>query len=768
MALDIQTANDTWTRYTYLRDNGHLDYVEKTAKCDDFFIGHQWDRATLALLRAQRRPALTINKIIATISNVMGEQIFNRSEISFRPKRRGANPGVADALTRVFRHISDDNQLDWVRSDVFADGIIGSRGFYDARLDFQSNTAGEVRIVQLNPKNVLIDADAEDYDPDTWNDVIMTKWLSPDMISILYDEEIGQALKGADSSYWPYSYDSIDRDRDRFGDARTDAFSPGFGNSAGLVRNVRVLERQWRKLTKTKFFVDTRTGDKQQIPGEWDRNRIAAFIEGSSLSVTDALALRIRWTVVADKYVLHDDWSPYRHFTVVPFFPHFRRGRTVGLVENLLGPQELLNKVRSQELHIVNTTANSGWKLKKGALQNMTVGELEVKGAQTGLVIELDDISSAEKIQPNTVPTGLDRISFKSEDDIKNISGVSDYQTGNPREDVAAKAVRANQAAGAANNAKVMDNLRRTDYILARNVLDIVQTFYTEPRLFNITTDPLLGATEVLEVNTPTPEGVISNDLSLGEYGIVVTSEPQRDTFEDSQFEQALRMKTEAGVQIPDSFILKNSRLRDKADIVKEIESASNSPEAQEAKQLQKRKAMADVAQIEANVNLQNAKAAAEAAMAENGDSELLRERAKLDAEYEMKLAQLEKEFELKSDQMNREFALKEEQMRRELELKREAQNAELALKAKKANEEALMKRAESAAAIQESRAKAQATPSKPVRQPPSFAPVETADTKAANGGTIQRLEIALPAAGKRKTRITKDDKGGMVFEEID
>ena len=68
-----------------LRDNGHLEYVKKAAKCEDFFAGLQWDQNDLALLKAQRRPALTINKIISTISNVMGEQIFNRADARSRP-----------------------------------------------------------------------------------------------------------------------------------------------------------------------------------------------------------------------------------------------------------------------------------------------------------------------------------------------------------------------------------------------------------------------------------------------------------------------------------------------------------------------------------------------------------------------------------------------------------------------------------------------------------------------------------------------------------
>ena len=413
MPVNTALATQVWNRYTWLRDNGHLDYVKKAAKCEDFFAGLQWDQNDLALLKAQRRPALTINKIISTISNVMGEQIFNRTDIAFKPRNEGATSEVADALTKVFMQIADNNQLSWARSDVFTDGIVTSRGFFDVRLDFTDSLRGEVRIEQLNPKNVLIDADADEYDPDKWNDVLITKWMSPDQIELLYGKADADLLRSRTDSYYPYGYDSIDINRDRFGSARAIGWplNTVTQQEYNNVRNIRVIERQWKKLDKVLHFVDLETGDTRVVPTDWDDDRIAQHLQANpQLATTKKLIQRIRWTVIADNVVLHDDWSPYKHFTVVPYFPYFRRGRTVGLVENLLGPQELLNKVSSQELHVVNTSANSGWKVKRNALTNMSTAELETRGAQSGLVVELDDINNIEKIQPNQTPTGLDRV----------------------------------------------------------------------------------------------------------------------------------------------------------------------------------------------------------------------------------------------------------------------------------------------------------------------------------------------------------------------
>ncbi len=614
MPVNTKLACEQWDRYAYARDHGHHEFVKKYDLCDAFFRGDQWDATDKALLAANRRPALTINKIISTLSNVMGEQIYNRSEISFRPRSSGSSE-VAETLAKVFKQISDNNMLDWKRSDMFADGIISSRGFLDVRMDFTDNMMGEVRYQDLNPKNVVIDPDGEEYDPDTWNEVFTTKWMTVDDIAVLYNTDDAETLRTYDTSGFAYGYDSIETVRDRFGDKNTPLYS-GLTDMREVLRNIRVVERQFRMLDKQNHFVDPTNGDTRPVPEDWDRNRIAAVRAQFGLEVVPRLTRRIRWRVTADDVVLHDDWSPYKHLTIVPYFPYFRHGHTIGLAEHLIGPQELLNKVSSQELHVVNTTANSGWKVKTGALTNMSIEELEQRGATTGLVLELNDLNAAEKITSNGTPQGLDRISYKAEEHIKSISGVSDSMQGQDRADVAAKAIQAKRQAGSTNLAKPLDSLVRTDFIIARNTLDLIQAYYTEARLLNITKDAVSGETETVAINQMTPEGTIVNDLTLGEYDVVISSVPQRETLEDSQFDQAVSLR-ELGVGIPDKTLIENSRLRGKREILQEMTGEANSPEAQQARELDMRGKKAGVEKLEAEVMVKQAEAGLKGAKAQ-------------------------------------------------------------------------------------------------------------------------------------------------------
>ena len=677
MPVNDAIASEQWTRFQYCRDRGHLEFINKADRCDKFFAGDQWLQADLNALALQRRPAITINKIISTLGTLFGEQIYNRNETLFRPSS-GAKAETAEVLTKIFKQISQNNQLPWVRSELFADGVIRSRGFIDARLDFSDSMIGEVRLTNLNSKNVVIDPDAEEYDPDMWNDVFVTKWITPQDVAVLYSEDDSELLTLKDGSAFPYGYDSIERVRDRFGGVLPLAGYYGVHEPHQVRRNVRCLDRQYRRLDKQEHFVDIATGDMRPIPSSWDRNRIAMVIEKAQgrVSTTKKLVKRIRWTVTADNVVLHDDWSPYKHFTVIPYFPYFRYGRTIGLVENLLGPQELLNKVSSQELHVVNTTANSGWKLKAGALMNMSIEELEQKGATTGLVLELDDIASAEKITPNATPQGLDRISYKAEEHIKAISNISDSMQGFDREDVAAKAIQAKTSRGSVNMTKIMDNLERTDFIIARNVLDMVQEYYTEPRIFHITHDDLLNEPEQLEVNTyDEATGEIANDLSIGEYNIIVTSSPFRATLEDSQFEQAMAMR-EGGIAVPDEVLIENSRLQRKSEIIKKMQGDKTSPEAQARAALEQRmrtaeveKAEAEVADKQADTKLKLARAEKEMVLAEKEAVTPPDMPADPQAEMAIKQQQANQEHALDIEKMNHKHALDERQQEHDMQI---------------------------------------------------------------------------------------------------
>lgn len=620
MSTELDKARENYLRYVYARDEGHLDFIKKALECDNYYNNIQWDQATIDKLNEKGLPHLTLNKVRATIDSMMGEYFQNRADIMFVAASDG-DEATAATLSKIYRHIHAKEDMTDKEATVFQDGLITGRGYFDVRIDFNHQMLGEVVVSTLNPKNVLPDPDAEHADPRTWNDVIVTKFLSEEDIINLYGG--GQARRQELRSISNATFDQFSNDvyeqmhRDRFKDAtRVDAAQIE-GIDDRIHRRYRVIERQYKRVRNREHFLDLATGDVSVIPDNWDDDKISMTLQTMpQLTVINRPVKEIHWCVSLDRFVLFEGEGVYKNFTVVPFFPNFRRGRTPGVVEVLQSPQDMYNKISSQELHVVNTTANSGWIFKRGSLVGMSKADLENRGADTGITIEYDGDQPPQKIQPNQVPTGLDRLSFKANQDIFEISGHGKAMRGLDREDVSGKAIREKRDAGGTGMAMIFSALSQTRIHMARCILDLVQAYYTEPRTMRITKS-LFKEAEQIDVNMPQPDGTISNDLTMGKYDVRIVPIPLRDTHDQTQFDEAMRLKVEAGVHIPDYRLIEYSHLDDKEEIAEEIKQLTGGPLTEEAQQriseLEAKKAELDLEAVIAETELkrQNARLAA-------------------------------------------------------------------------------------------------------------------------------------------------------------
>ena len=655
-------SSTQWDRYTRARDNGHVDYVDLAKKCDAYYQGEQWDSSDIAALDAEGRPALTINTILPTINTVLGEQVNRRADIRFKP-RRGAEQETADTLTKLFSQIADNNKLDWVEQQVFTDGLImDGRGYFDVRIDFSDNMQGEVRITAKDPLDIILDPDAKEYDSTTWNEVFETKWMTLDEIEELYGKEQADKLLFIAENGQTYGRDSVEYYETRYGDTDdTDDYigtsTTGYGDEYRSVKALRVIERQYKKLHRIDCFVDKQNGDMRPVPENWSAAKTKKFAKQYDLDLYSKMKKRVRWTVTCDKVVLFDDWSPYDEFTIVPYFAYFRRGRPFGMVRNLLSPQEQLNKVASQELHIVNTTANSGWLVESGSLTSMQVEDLEEHGAETGLVLEYNRGSTPPgKIQPNQIPTGLDRISLKAANNIKEISGINDSMLGTDSAEVSGVAIQAKQNRGIVMIQVPLDNLKKTRLYLAEKVLNIIQQYYTEERVIMIANGEAsdeIEQNEMMVINQQVGDQII-NDITIGEYDVVVNTTPARDSFDEVQFAEALNLR-QVGVAIPDDAIVQYSNLNDKTELARRIRTLTGqeppSPEQQQLLQIQQQfqfqQLQLEIAKLEAEV--QKLQSEAQVNLAKAQDVSSVQPQLQL-AEAQAKLEMKQRELDLRRE----------------------------------------------------------------------------------------------------------------------
>ncbi|HEY3434239.1 MAG TPA: hypothetical protein VGK41_01165 [Solirubrobacterales bacterium] len=586
--------------------------------------GEQWDPNDRIDLEDEGRKPYELNEIFDAINSALGHQINNRVDIAFRPRGMGADDNKATTLSKVAMQIADNNDFRHVESQVTTDGFVQQRGYYELRVDYSDSLYGEIRFGSLDPMDVIPDPDGKEYDPDTWADVIITRWLTLDEIESMYgrkarrkvEENVVDNLGDAD-----FGEDELDGvRRNKFGD-ENDLNTGAEDGGGDTVLRVRVIDRQhWE--TAPADVVLYPTGDIRVIENATEA-QIQSAVRAGGL-IYRRPTRRVRWTVSTyGEVLLHDDWSPYNHFTVIPYFPFFRRGKTRGLVDNAVGAQEMLNKALSQYIHILNTTANSGWLVEQNSLSNMSTDDLEDQGSATGIVIEYKHGTKApEKIEPNQVPTGVDRLMQLGSEKIRTITGISDAMRGQAQNsNQSGRAIQSLQFGSMLSLAVPLDNLARTRHLLASRMLEMIQQFMDVPQVMRIVDKNVDGSeqTAELKLNWVDEAGEIINDLTVGEYDVVVTEQPSAVTFENSQFEQAMELK-KLGAPIPWTYIIRRSSLADKNELVTEIAKA----EQQQQNPLDQAKAALAVAQA-ANAKMTSVKNAMEALFSAMRASQLLR-----------------------------------------------------------------------------------------------------------------------------------------------
>lgn len=602
-----------WKAFSNARGRGHDRYVALMERCERYTVGDQWDPKVVRSLGD--RPALTVNMILATLSTAFGQMLENYTEISFYAKDVQHAP-LTTTLKTVMKSVYQDTSLRWLDMDMAMDGFVGGRGFLDVRMSFAENLRGDVSIAKLDPRDVIIDPEARTPMPDGWKEVFITRWLTLDEIESVYGKGKADQLRDRPLRSFANTYDMV-QSSDMPGtiggpESLRPVYIPPSAYADAVPFRFRVVERQCKKLVKRAHFVDLGTGETRPVPGNWSDKKVRHVIDtstanGAMMALIDRTSERVRMTSVAADVVLYDDWSPYPQFTVVPYFPYFRQGKTMGVVENLLTLQDGLNKTFSQTLHVVNTTANSGWVIKSGSLRNMTVPQLESRGSETGLVVEVNgSVDDVKKIQPNSIPQGLDRLSSQISEWVKYVSGVSDSMRGFDRSDVAAKAVVANQKAGAISLAVPMESLTRTRKYLAQVILSRIQQFYTEPRVFRIAPDSITGREDSAAVNQPSGGGMLLNDLTLGEYSVSIKYLPPKETADQSQFVRAIEMLN-AGIPVPDWLVLSVSGLDDADKAAAEI---------MQARESQSQVGQLEAGKVQAETAAKNAEAANKQAQA--------------------------------------------------------------------------------------------------------------------------------------------------------
>lgn len=525
-------------------------------KCVDFAEGSQWENEVIQAIESQGRKAFTFNEVGVLVRLVLGYQASTKTDIKILPNWQGySNEEVAQILTMLLKQLSEVNQQSWVDAEVFKDGVLSGRGYYDLRLNFDDNELGELEITSSDPFSTILDPDGDRYNLDSLGWVIDDRWADIDEIEATYGEDAASLVRPLvnSNSGLPGSVQataSLLMPWRSFGGSQgsnvmPQGFDSYYNNAFDYARkNIRLIDCQHYVSCRRRFWLDLETGVKEPVAEYWTEEQIQRVLQyaeakysakgqQSPIRLVVRPGKRVRWTTMVGDLIVYDSWSPYRTFTKVGFFPWFRRGKTRGMVEDLIGPQEAINKMGSAQVEIAARSANGGWQVKDGSLTPEEKERLYQEGSAPGYVQFWQGTEKPTRLEPGQISPALERLQMFNKQEIKDISGINDSALGQIDRVQSGVAVQARQRQSVIAIQTYMDNFSRTKELVGRKELEIIQDYYSEERVYRLTGDD--GKKTDVTINKRLASGEIVNDVTNGRYLLSVDETPLASTFAEAQ-----------------------------------------------------------------------------------------------------------------------------------------------------------------------------------------------------------------------------------------
>jgi len=541
--------------------SANRDSRKRAAMCLRFYNGSgQWDKSVEMLLNSQGRPALTINRILPTINMIWGNLIQNRTELRLKALNRGTKE-IANLGSALLKHAMDCCQGYDSASDAFRDGIITGKGWTTADHVFDRDPlTGELVVEAPNPLFVYEDPRNTDFDVNKGEFIFRERFWTKNRLKAYFPGKYKEALKAAGNDWFQPIGDEMGNTL-----AGLVAFLNGMSggsspfNTDGEMGGVAVRECYWKEWKPIRMATVAVNGRSKsfELNGAEDEATLAKIAEARpdvQVSRTASVVRRLHIAVLVGDMLLRREEDPLNGcegFPYVRFAPYWLHGDTFGVVDNLISPQEELNKSRSNLQHDANLNGNPAWRAASvNAKGEATIQQI---GSMPGaLLSEADFGGKIERIEPGGLSPAHRELSEQNAADIQEISGANPNLLGTPTERVESGRARLiQQEAGLKVLAPVMSNFNRSQSILGTMLWDFVRNndIYSPEEIEAVVDidiiDALGGMAGVVEA---------MNRWDTGAYAVRAVQAKTSSTWTDVQLEEIKavpQMLASMGLQMP-------------------------------------------------------------------------------------------------------------------------------------------------------------------------------------------------------------------------
>ena len=545
----------------FLRKASDAESTDRSEQLDDlkFSLGDQWVQQMQNQRTNDHRPWFTLNETDTYIRQVSNQMRQQRPRIKAQGVNSSADAKIAEIITGITRHIEQISDADTAYDNAGESAARIGVGYWRVSADYCSDESfdQEIKIeplfnrfsVYFDPLSVLPDgSDAERA-----------------LITDLVQKEDYQRM-------YP------DADMTQFNARATgDSTSEWITKDTIRLAEFYKIEREKRKLV---HLSDGSAWWDDEMPKADILAAVGVKVKGDRQSWRK----KVCWYKVNAVEVLDERVLPGRYIPIIPVYGAQAivdgRIRRFGIVRAAKDPQRLLNFMKTA---VVETVALAPKAKHLVAYGSDTGFENEWDSANIASLTRLhynskgddgEDLPPPIPIPPPPVPDGFLTVAENAHNDLQRVLGMFDPAMNAPGNQ-SGKALNSMQQQSDMSNYHLYDNLTRSIKHTGRIVLDWIPTYYGKRRVMRIIGDD--GKPDMVTINDDQAVGKIENDLTVGEYDVVMETGPGYN----SKREQASEMLSQLAkayppmMQIAGDLIMRYTDIPG-ADIIADRMAASN------------------------------------------------------------------------------------------------------------------------------------------------------------------------------------------------
>jgi len=492
-----------------------------------FAAGDQWPVEIQNSRNLESRPCLTINKIDAYIRQVTNQQRMQRPRIKVHPVNNLADYKIAQVIEGITRHIEVNSNADTAYDTAFDYAVRMGWGYWriNTRYTREDSFDQEIYIdaidnpftVYFDPNSILPDgSDAERC-----------------LITTVMDKKIFR-------EYYPDADDG----------ANFQQRSTGDDTASWITKeDIRVAEYFWIERERAKLYLLS-----DGTSGFADSDNFFARVEASGLTVVDernSFRKAVKWIKCTALEVLEEKTMAGKYIPVVPCYGAQvivdDKRKKYGLVRFAKDPQRMYNFWRTSMTESVALAPKAKWLLAEGQDEGHETEWAMANIKSTPVLrykqkdIEGQPAPVPVRLQPEPPPTGIMEAAGAISADLQMVLGVLDPNQ-LPSGNISGKALAGQQNQVDLSNFHFYDNMTRSIRHTGKIILDLIPKIYDTQRVMRIIGSD--GQPDMTTINEQSEIGEVLNDVTVGEYDVVMDTGPGFQTKRQQAVESMMPLLT--------------------------------------------------------------------------------------------------------------------------------------------------------------------------------------------------------------------------------